>query len=143
LTTQLCPKNGLFSTPIFRCDSFSFTSREKLRLKALVRSFAAPYPQINRHKPEELDYPDMRLAQMWFGVAAFFDRLLRRNTLEEETGTASRVARKFAENAVTKPRRTKTRELASRVFPGTELMEHRIDHSRPHCSQLVRVVGLR
>src|SRR5262249_60786674 len=40
-TTQLCPKNGLFSTPNFPLDSFSFTSFEKCGLDVL-RSCSLP-----------------------------------------------------------------------------------------------------
>src|SRR5262249_18386736 len=36
-TTQLCPKNGLFSTPNFFWGRFFVHSREKLRLEVLER----------------------------------------------------------------------------------------------------------
>jgi hypothetical protein len=58
------------------------------KLKALVRSLAALRPQVARHDQDELNWVDVWLAQMLrLESYPFFERLLKGETLDRETGT--------------------------------------------------------
>ena len=62
------------------------------KLKALVRSFAAIKPQIDRHLAAELSWPDIWIAQLIRQESyVFFEKLLECKTLEEEAGVVFSV----------------------------------------------------
>jgi hypothetical protein len=62
--------------------------------KALIRSLAALQPQIARHDDDELNWTDIWLAQMLrLESYAFFECLLKNDTLDREVGSLYRLLR--------------------------------------------------
>jgi len=65
------------------------------KLKSLIRSLAALEPQLSRHDPDELNWIDVWLAQMLrLESYRLFERLLRDDSLESETGPFHQALRR-------------------------------------------------
>lgn len=69
------------------------------KLKSLIRSLAALEPQLTRHDPDELNWVDVWLAQMLrLESYRFFERLLKDESLENETGPFHLAVRRRSRN---------------------------------------------
>jgi len=67
------------------------------KLKSLIRSLAAIKSQLTRHDPDELVWVDVWIAQMLrLESYRFFERLLRDDTLDKETGPLSQAIQRHS-----------------------------------------------
>lgn len=70
------------------------------KLKSLIRSLAAIQPQLTRHDPDELVWVDVWIAQMLrLESYRFFERLLRDDTLDKETGPLSQAIQRHSRSS--------------------------------------------
>ena len=70
------------------------------KLKSLVRSLTAIQPQLTRHDPDELVWVDVWIAQMLrLESYRFFERLLKNNTLDKETGPLSQAIQRHSRDS--------------------------------------------
>jgi len=115
------------------------------KLKSLIRSLASLQPQVARHDADELNWVDMRLAQMLRHESyPFFELLLRGDTLEEVAGHLYSFKQKVSKQKGKQEENNELKDLLRRAgiedSAQVERLIHLVEASRSRSSQHFRYI---